>query len=121
MTEDDVLTFAASSMSSLWSLELLLFLKKDARQARTPSELIRDLRSSQTVVDDVLVALRERGLVKESEPGRWRYQPATPQLDAIVAGLEDLYAVKPAAVIKAIVTAPDRKLRLLSDAFKIKE
>jgi predicted transcriptional regulator len=121
MTEDDVLTFAASSMSSLWSLELLLFLKKGAGQTRTPDELIRELRSSQTVVADVLVALRERGLVAESEPGRWRYQPATDRLDVVVDELEKLFAVKPAAVIRAIVTAPDRKLRLLSDAFKIKE
>lgn len=121
MTEDDVLAFAASSIGSLWSLELLLFLKRGAGRTCSPDELIRELRSSRTVVADVLVALRERGLIAESEAGRWRYQPTEPRLEAVVAALEQLYAVKPAAVIKAIVASPDRKLRLLSDAFKITE
>jgi hypothetical protein len=121
MTEDEVLAFAAASMSSLWSVELLLHLKAAADQLRTPDELIRELRSSQTVVADVLVALRERGLVAEPEPGRWRYSPRSKQLDSAVAHLEQLYAVKPATVVRAIVTSPDHKLHQLSDAFKIRE
>jgi hypothetical protein len=121
MTEEDVLAFVASSISSLWSLELLLFVKRGGDRAHTRDELIRDLRSSHTVVADVLVALRERRLVAENEPGRWRYQPSTAQLDEAVSALEQLYTVKPATVIKAIVASSDRKLRLLSDAFRITE
>lgn len=121
MTENDTLAFAASSLSSLWSLELLLHLKRNAGQLRAPDELIRELRSSQTVVTDVLVALRERGLVAEVEGGRWCYRPSSADIELAVVGLEQLYAVKPAAVIRAIVSSPDRKLRLLSDAFKITE
>lgn len=121
MTEDDVLAFAAASMGSLWSLELLLFLRREEGRARTPDELIRELRSSQTVVADVLRGLQAHGLIAEDAPGRWRYQPMSPQLAQVVDELATIYAVKPAAVIRAIVTSPDRKLRLLSDAFKITE
>jgi DNA-binding GntR family transcriptional regulator len=121
MNENNTLAFAAASLSSLWSLELLLHLKKNAGQPRAPDELIRELRSSQTVVRDVLVALRERGLVTEGEGGRWSYSPSSADIERAVADLEQLYAVKPAAVIRAIVSSPDRKLRLLSDAFKITE
>jgi DNA-binding IclR family transcriptional regulator len=121
MTENDTLAFAAASLSSLWSLELLLHLKKKSGQPQAPDELIRELRSSQTVVTDVLVALRERGLVTEVETGRWCYCPSSDEAELAVAHLEQLYAVKPAAVIRAIVSSPDRKLRLLSDAFKITE
>jgi hypothetical protein len=121
MTEDDILAFAAASLSSLWSLELLLHLKRNAGEPHAPDELIRDLRSSQTVVTDVLVALRERGFVTEVEAGRWCYRPSSADIELAVARLEHLYADKPAAVIRAIVSSPDRKLRLLSDAFKITE
>jgi hypothetical protein len=107
MTEDDVLAFAAASLSSLWSLQLLLHLKRGAGRSRTSDELIRELRSSQTVVADVLVALRERGLVAEAEDGRWCYHPLSPELDLVVTSLEQVYAAKPAAVIRAI--APPHK------------
>jgi hypothetical protein len=121
MTENDTLAFAAASLSSLWSLELLLYLKRSAGQPRAPDELIRELRSSQTVVTDVLVSLRERGLVAEVEGGHWCYRPSSADINLAVERLEQIYAVKPATVIRAIVSSPDRKLRQLSDAFKITE
>jgi hypothetical protein len=121
MTEDEVLAFAAASMSSLWTLELLLLMRDDAGRLWAIEDLIRELRSSSTAVTEGLAELGQNGLVIEPSPGEWRYQPVSDTIDRIVGELAGVYRAKPAAVIRAIVTAPNRKLQILSDAFKIKE
>jgi hypothetical protein len=39
----------------------------------------------------------------------------------VVADIERTYAVKPITLVKAIMSAPNQKLRMFSDAFRIKE
>lgn len=121
MTEDEVLAFAAASMASLWTLELVLLLRSGADRTWTVEELIRELRSSNSAVCEGLARLSDNGLVAEPASGQWTYQPASEQVETLVSELEAVYRSKPAAVIRAIVSAPNRKLRLLSDAFKLKE
>lgn len=119
--EETVLDFAAALFPSVWALELLLVLKRDPERLWQAEELIQDLRSSQVVVRDALGSLSAAGLIVEQETGRYRYHAASADIDAIVSELQQVYAMKPAAVIRAIVSTPNRKLKLLSDAFKFKE
>jgi hypothetical protein len=42
-------------------------------------------------------------------------------LDSFVAEAQALYAAKPLAVINAIATAPNEKLRIFADAFRLKD
>jgi hypothetical protein len=119
--EDTVLEFAAALFPSVWTLELLLMLKRDSARLWRADELIQELRSSEVVVSDGLGNLLAAGLLVEQEPGRFRYHPASPDLDAMVGALQAIYAVKPVSVIRTIVSTPNRKLKLLSDAFKFKE
>lgn len=119
--EDTVLDFAAAVFPSVWALELLLVLKRDPARLWRSDELIQELRSSQVVVSDGLGTLLAAGLLVEQEPGRYRYHAASADLDAMVSALQAIYAVKPASVIRAIVSTPNRKLKLLSDAFKFKK
>lgn len=121
ISEDTVLAFAASVFKSVWALELLLVLKRDAARVWEAAELIRELRSSQVVVADALGGLLAAGLITEQESGRYRYRPVSAEIDDLVSELQKIYAVKPAAVIREIVTTPNRKLQQLSDAFKFKE
>jgi len=119
--EDDALAFAAAAIGSVWALEVLLFLKRGGHQCWRSAELIRELRSSETAIADALAKLRAAGLVDVPADGRWQYRPVSGQLGQVVAVLETLYQAKPASVIRALVAAPDSKLRLLSDAFRIKD
>ena len=116
ISEDAVLSFAAALFKSVWALELLLMLRRGAARAWGADELIRELRSSQVVIAEAL-----NNLVVEEEGGRFRYQGGTPVMEETVAALESLYAAKPTAVIREIVTTPNMKLKILSDAFRIKE
>jgi hypothetical protein len=63
--------------------------------------------------------LSRAALVIEDDHSRYRYQAASKQTDELVEELARLYALKPATVIRAIVTPSNKKLQILSDAFKI--
>ena len=121
ISEDAVLSFAAALFKSVWALELLLMLRRGGARAWGADELIRELRSSQVVIAEALNNLVVAGLVVEEEGGRFRYQGGTPVMEETVTALESLYAAKPTAVIREIVTTPNMKLKILSDAFRIKE
>lgn len=121
MTEDDVLAFIARSIGSVWALELLLLLKRDADRGWNAESLIRELRSSPIVIDEALKQLQNAGLVKQVDARTFRYHAASPLLDEIASEIANVYAIKPMAVIRAVVDARTDKLRAFSDAFKLKD
>lgn len=119
--EETVLAFAASVFKSVWALELLLVMKRDPERAWKPPDLIRELRSSQVVVIEAIANLASAGLIIRQDDGSYRYHPLSTEVDGFVADLQRIYAEKPAAVMREIVTNSNRKLQQLSDAFKFKE
>ena len=120
-SEDEVLAFAAASTGSVWAVELMLLLKRAAPRAWSKNALIRESRSSEGVVAEALKQLQAAGIVVADEAAGYRYQPVSEAIAALVEGLERIYLAKPAAVVRAIVTAPNRRLRIFSDAFKLKD
>ena len=117
--EEQVLNFAASSIASIWALELLLLVRQD-RRAWTGDELMRQLRGSDVVIAQGLQRLQSAGLISE-DSGRYRYKPYSSEIDVLAHELEILYGLKPVTVISAIANAPQRKLQILSDAFRLKK
>jgi hypothetical protein len=121
ISEDEVLRFAAGLFKSVWALELLLTLRRGRDRSWLAGALIKELRSSQVVIVEALSNLVVAGLVVEEEGERFRYHVGSPGIDEMVGELENLYATKPTVVMREIVTAPNLKLKILSDAFRIKE
>jgi predicted transcriptional regulator len=121
ISEDDVLGFAAALFKSVWALELLLVLHRGHERAWSADELIKELRSSRVVIAEALNNLVAAGLVVEDETGRYRYHAAGPATDEMIVELEKLYVTKPTVIAREIVSTPNMKLKLLSDAFRIKK
>jgi hypothetical protein len=121
VTDQDLLTFVAASIRSVWALELLLFLKRNSTNVWGRDSLIRELRSSSAVISEALTSLEAAGLVAQGNGMDYRFCPASPALDQIASDLERLYAAKPLSVVNAIVASPTVRLRMFSDAFKLKE
>jgi len=117
--EEDVLDFAASSIGSIWALELLLLVRQE-RRTWTSAELMRQLRGSDVVIAQGLHRLRNAGLIAD-ESSCALYKPNSPEIDALASELEKLYRLKPVTVVSAIANAPQRKLQILSDAFRLKK
>lgn len=120
MIESDLLDFVRSSFRSVWTLELLLFLRRNSAQSWSSPDLVRELRASELVVREGLATLERVGLVSPEADGMVRYAAAHPQLDQLVTRLDALYRERPLAVMQAIFS-PSDKLQTLADAFKFKK
>jgi hypothetical protein len=115
---DELLRFIRSSFRSVWALELLLALKREQR-VWTAAELVSSLRASELVVSKGLDALVAAGLASVTEDGA-KYMPINPAVAECVDQLERLYAARPDAVRRAIVSASASGATAFADAFKLR-
>jgi hypothetical protein len=120
LTGNDILAFLRKALPSVWTLEVLLLLKRTSGRIWRVEQLVAELRSSVVAVEHALTVLRAVDLIAERDGG-YEYRPATPELDALVVGIAELYAVKPMTVIQAIAAAPNEKLIIFANAFKLKD
>ena len=118
---EDVAAFVHASVTSIWTLELLLLLKRNSPAAWSVDRLVRELRGSRLLVVDIIGSLRQSGLVVEEAEDAFRYGPASATVAELVARLEQLSVERPMAVRNAIVSAPHDKVQVFADAFRVKK
>ena len=116
---DDILRFIASSFRSVWALELLLVLKREAR-VWSREELVATLRASDLVVSKALDSLLAAGLASVDSEGA-RYMPVSEDVARNVERTEALYAAKPDAVRRRIVSNSAADLTAFADAFRLRK
>jgi hypothetical protein len=115
---EELQAFIASGFRSIWSLELLLLLKREPRKwLRT--ELVSALRASELVVGQALDSLVTAGLVALEDDAAW-FAPASETTARLVDATEQLYARRPDAVRRLIVLSPGTGLAAFADAFRLK-
>ena len=116
---DDLLRFIGSSFRSIWALELLLILKREQRPW-PHAELVERTRSSDLVVSRALDGLVSAGLAVNEGEGAM-YMPVNDQVANCVDQLEQLYAIRPDAVRRAIVSASASGVTAFADAFRLRK
>ena len=119
-SEDEIAAFIRSSFRSVWSLELLLLLKRDPR-LWPHDEIVAALRASEIIVAQSLDFLTAAGLVSVDEAGAAAYRPASEGSAKLVEGAEALYARSPDAVRRLIVGAIPNPLTAFADAFRLRK
>jgi hypothetical protein len=119
-TDQEVESFVRSTFRSVWSLELLLFLKRNCEQAWSRPELVDSLRASDAVIAQSVDALLAAGLITMDEQAV-RYGPAASDLEGLTQEAESLYARSPGAVRRMIVIAATDGLAAFSDAFRLRK
>ncbi|MFL6731353.1 MAG: hypothetical protein ACJ8EP_03335 [Sphingomicrobium sp.] len=117
-SDDNVLQFIAASFPSVWTLELLLALKRD-RRAWTREQLVSTLRASELVVAKALDALVAAGLASIEGEGAV-YLPVNREVEDCVEQVEQLYRTRPNAVRRSIISAGTSSASAFADAFKIR-
>ena len=120
VTEEEVLASISSSLPSIWALEVLLLVRSQPAKHWASDELVRELRGSTSAISVALSALEAAQLILRSR-GRVQYNATNAGLEAAVTAIAELYATKPAAVIRAIVSGADRNLQIFSDAFRFRD
>ena len=98
---------------------MLLFLKREARTI-PPAELISALRASDLVVNKALDALVAGGLVSLDDKGAI-YMPVNDQVAKRMDEVEKLYAARPDAVRRVIVSAASSGATAFADAFRLRK
>lgn len=117
-SNDEILRFIASSFRSVWALELLLVLKSEQR-CWSSDELVSTMRASDLVVTKGLDALEAAGLVSNNE-NQALFMPVSSDVATLVDDAEELYAKRPDAVRRAIVSASAGDAAAFADAFKLR-
>jgi hypothetical protein len=116
---EQVQRFIASSFRTVWSLELLLFLKHQPGPHER-SDLVVKLRASDLVVMQALDNLVAAGLVIVDAAGLAEFRPAAADLVETIEQVEALYARKPDAVRRLIVGGSMTGLDAFSNAFLLR-
>jgi hypothetical protein len=117
--DQDLLQFVTSSFRSVWALELLLVLKRQQREWKR-SELVTTMRASELVVNNALDSLLVAGLAS-LEGDCARYMPVNDEVADYVARTEKLYAARPDAVRRAIVSGAASGVTAFADAFRLRK
>ena len=115
---DELQRFIPSAFRSIWSLELLLLLKRE-RRVWDRGELVAALRASDLVVAQALDSLVAAGLATIEGDGA-RFAPASDDLSRLVDTTEQFYASRPDAVRRMIVMSGGSDLAAFADAFRLK-
>lgn len=118
MLDADLLAFVRSSIRSTWALELLLLLRKKAPQRFTGTELVLELRATNTLISACVSQLQAVGLISCDANGACSYAPASPALADATEALARAYEERPMTVINAIVATPNERLKSFADAFR---
>jgi hypothetical protein len=116
---EDLQRFISSSFRSIWALELLIILKRESR-TWSKSDLVSTMRASELVVSRALDELVAAGLASISEDGA-SYMPVNEEVADFVEQLEKLYAVRPDAVRRAIISASTSGAAAFANAFRLRK
>ena len=117
---DELSGFIRSSFRSVWSLEVLLLLKREPRFWSGP-EVVDALRASELIVSQSVASLAAAGLIVLDEEGRAHFAPASEALRHQVEEVETLYSRSPDAVRRLIVSASGSGLAAFADAFRLRK
>ena len=116
---EETLRFIASSFRSIWALELLLVLKNENRPC-SHEELVTTMRASDLVVAKALDALESAALVS-CDGGSAQYTPVNAEVAGLVERTEALYAKRPDAVRRAIVSTSASDAAAFANAFRLRK
>lgn len=111
--------FINDNFRSVWTLEILLFLKENESFSWRNDTLVERLRASDAVISNSLESLLAGGLILSGDEGS-RYAPASKDLGRLVDETEKLYASKPDAVRRLIVSSTTSGLSAFADSFRFR-
>ena len=119
-SREQVARFIGSSFRSVWSLEVLLLLKRDPRPW-THEAIVAALRASDLIVTQSLDALAAAGLVAQDKGGAASYRPVSPSDAEMVEAAERFYLQSPDAVRRIILGTFASGLTEFADAFRLRK
>lgn len=113
--------FIRSTFRSIWSLEVLLYLREHSERAWSGREIEEALRASELIVTQCLDSLIAAGLVSIDADGCATFAPASPDLVLRFEETRERYRRAPDAVRRLIISSASTGLTAFADAFKFRK
>ena len=118
-----LLQFIASSLPSYESAVLLVFVSREPGRDWKVEEIAESIGSdaiSRREVEQYLDHFERARLLRRTGEG-FRFDPASPELEQVVAELRDAYDHRPVTLIRIVRDFANARLRSFSDSFRLKE
>jgi hypothetical protein len=116
----DVERFIATDIESVEQLEVLLLLRAAPDKHWTAHEVARALVSRVDSAADWLDRMARRDLLAQTGDGTYRYAPPTPDVAHTIDALAESFAKYRVTVVALIFSKPSERVRLFSDAFRLR-
>jgi DNA-binding MarR family transcriptional regulator len=110
--------FIVQHVESLAQLEVLLYVRQNARHAVHPHELANTLALTPEMSSGILADLVRRGFAVR-EDGCFRYQ-VTSEVDHLIEELANAYRSLRIAVTNEIYSKPSEKVKTFAEAFRLR-
>jgi hypothetical protein len=117
----EIESFIRSTFRSVWSLELLIFLRKNNDRDWSREDLVAGLRASDSIVAQSVEALVAAGLIATEDQEKVRYLPVSEDLDRRAGEAEAFYSRSPDTVRRLIVMSASGGLAAFADAFRLRK
>lgn len=119
-TDRTIEQFIGDSFSSVWDLELLAVVIEAGESGMTATELERQVRGSQLLVEQGIKALSVAGLVSFFEADRVRFAPVNAEVAQCARDAIDFYRRFPGRVRRLILAQQAPGLSAFADAFRLR-
>ncbi|HEU5100026.1 MAG TPA: hypothetical protein VFU22_13450 [Roseiflexaceae bacterium] len=119
---EELKQFIFASFESVDQLRMLLLLQASPERGWSPLSVSAKLYLQPGVVQVGLDTLQRKGFLAvhdQSDP-RYRYQPASTELEQMVRAVVKLDQTRPVTLIKLIYARPKDALQSFADAFKLR-
>lgn len=114
-----VRTLIRRHVHSVGELELLMLLHAERDRPWSVDEICEALACPRSWAVAQLEAMAGAGLLASTD-GRWRFAPATTELEDATAALEEAYRLQSREVVRFVFATPGRDLKEFSDAFRLR-
>ena len=122
---DAFCTFLQTTVPTVSAAELMLALLKQPERWWEPREAVLSQPGgadmSEPEARKYLDLFAARGVAATDEGGRFRYGPASADIDALVVTLAQAYNERPVTLIRIIYALRDSKIRSFADAFRFRK
>jgi hypothetical protein len=117
---DAVKRLIAEHIDTIPELEAILLLRQCRERDWSAAEAGQRLYVSAAVGSHILSVLAERGFLSRQDQ-RFRYQPATRELESVVDHLAETYARQLVSVTRLVHGKPSASVRQFADAFRFRK
>src|SRR5688572_13469114 len=112
--------FIRTHFRSVWTLELALYLKQNCSASCPVEALVDALRASNSIVTKGIDSLTISGLVVTELDGKIRYSPNSEVLEDSMEKIQSLYAERPDAIRRLIVSYSSTGLTAFANSFRLR-